>query len=208
MKSLTIINERLENKIILEKIYNNNKPINYFYLNEFSLDNVYNFLDNNNRTTNNSIYVLNNKSPDNNNLLERRISEDIYKNSSINISFQSKNFGINSTNPKIENETKQNLLDKKYLLDSKEKKKQVKIINKPNKKKNIFKVSNKISRYRGVSKNKKKWQVYIRINKKNTYFGSYSCEKIAAKIYDIMAIKKMVLKQKLIFNIITYKLKN
>ena len=64
------------------------------------------------------------------------------------------------------------------------------------KKKKIFKVTTKISRYKGVSKNKKKWQVYLRIKNKNTYFGSYSSENTAAKIYDIMLIKKLGSKAK------------
>ena len=59
-----------------------------------------------------------------------------------------------------------------------------------NKKRNIFMTSDKISRYRGVSLNKNKWQAYIWMNNKNTYLGTYSSEKIAAIIYDVMAIKK------------------
>ena len=53
-----------------------------------------------------------------------------------------------------------------------------------------------MSKYRGVTKNKKKWQVYIWINNRNMYLGSYSNEKIAAKIYDFMAIKKKGTKTK------------
>ena len=41
-----------------------------------------------------------------------------------------------------------------------------------------------------MTKNKKNWQAYIRINNRNTYLGSYKSEKIAAKIYDFMSIKK------------------
>ena len=58
----------------------------------------------------------------------------------------------------------------------------------------MFKVITKYSRYKGVSKNKKKFQVYIRYKNKNTYLGSYSSEKTAAKIYDIMLIKKYGIK--------------
>ena len=63
-------------------------------------------------------------------------------------------------------------------------------------KKKIFKVVTKTSRYRGVTKNKRNWQVYIRINSNNYYLGSYSSEKTAAQIYDIMAIKKNGIKAK------------
>ena len=45
------------------------------------------------------------------------------------------------------------------------------------------------SKYRGVSKNGNKWQVLIMINNKKYYKGSYLSEEIAARIYDIMAIK-------------------
>lgn len=50
------------------------------------------------------------------------------------------------------------------------------------------------SNYRGVSKNGNKWQVFMMINKKNKYFGSYDSEEIAAYIYDIASIKKNGLK--------------
>ena len=70
-------------------------------------------------------------------------------------------------------------------------KKKSKKVNIPiNNKKIKFKVINKMSKYRGVTKNRKKWQVYISIKRKNVYLGSYSSEVIAAKIYDLMAIKK------------------
>ena len=58
------------------------------------------------------------------------------------------------------------------------------------KKRNIFKITYKTSRYKGVSKNKNNWQAYIRINDRNIYLGTYKSEKIAAKIYDFMIIKK------------------
>lgn len=45
------------------------------------------------------------------------------------------------------------------------------------------------SKYRGVSKNGHKWQVLIMINKKKCYLGNYSSEDLAARIYDIQAIK-------------------
>ena len=43
--------------------------------------------------------------------------------------------------------------------------------------------------YRGVSKNGSKWQVLIMTNNKKYYFGNYSSEELAARIYDIQAIK-------------------
>ena len=60
----------------------------------------------------------------------------------------------------------------------------------------MFKVIKKTSRYKGIARNKKKWQVYIMINRKNTYLGSYISEINAAKVYDLMAIKKNGIKAK------------
>ena len=50
------------------------------------------------------------------------------------------------------------------------------------------------SKYRGVSKNYNKWQVLIMINNKKHYIGSYYSEEIAARIYDILAIKNFGIK--------------
>jgi len=58
-----------------------------------------------------------------------------------------------------------------------------------------FIVKNKTSsKYRGVSKNGKKWQVLIRINNKNSYIGSFLSEEMAARVYDILAIKNRGIK--------------
>ena len=45
------------------------------------------------------------------------------------------------------------------------------------------------SKFRGVSKNGNKWQVLISIKNKNCYLGSFASEEVAAKVYDIYAIK-------------------
>lgn len=45
------------------------------------------------------------------------------------------------------------------------------------------------SKFRGVSKNGNKWQVLIMINNTKYYMGSYISEEIAARVYDIFAIK-------------------
>ena len=45
------------------------------------------------------------------------------------------------------------------------------------------------SKYRGVSKNGIKWQVLMMINNKKCFFGNYPSEDLAARIYDIQAIK-------------------
>ena len=50
--------------------------------------------------------------------------------------------------------------------------------------------SKRSSKYRGVSKNGNQWQVLIMLDKNKSYIRSYSSEYIAARIYDILAIKK------------------
>jgi len=56
------------------------------------------------------------------------------------------------------------------------------------------------SKYRGVSKNGHKWQVLIMINNKNCYLGNYPSEDLAARIYDIQAIKSWGAKAKTNFS--------
>ena len=69
------------------------------------------------------------------------------------------------------------------------------------KKKKIIK-KNKIdkrkrnSKYRGVSKNGNGWQVLIMYNKNKSYIGTYNSEELAARIYDIVAIKRIGIKAK------------
>ena len=50
------------------------------------------------------------------------------------------------------------------------------------------------SKYRGVSKNGNKWQVLMMINNKKCYLGNYPSEDLAARIYDIQAIKSWGIK--------------
>ena len=45
------------------------------------------------------------------------------------------------------------------------------------------------SSYRGVSKNGNKWQVLFMNKNKKYYLGNFNSEEIAAKIYDIFALK-------------------
>lgn len=53
---------------------------------------------------------------------------------------------------------------------------------------------NRSSKYRGVSKNGSKWQVLMMINNKKYYLGNYISEDLAARIYDIQAIKSWGIK--------------
>ena len=50
------------------------------------------------------------------------------------------------------------------------------------------------SKYRGVSKNGYQWQVLMMINNNKYYLGSYPSEELAARIYDIVAIKNRGIK--------------
>ncbi len=61
---------------------------------------------------------------------------------------------------------------------------------------NFITRKNRSSKYRGVSKNGNKWQVLIMINGKMCYLGNYSSEDLAARIYDIQAIKSRGIKAK------------
>ena len=170
------INETI--KTILDIIFNN-KTYNYSYIYEFEIYNICKIIDlYNNKiiNINNSIFnpnenILNTYLFDNPNKIIEKINLKVFNmNNSINntISQNHSNFHnvINDRNSSFE------------------------------KKKNIFKIITKSSRYKGVTKNKKKWQAYIRIKNKNIYLGSYSSEKTAAKIYDIMLIKKNGIKAK------------
>ena len=47
------------------------------------------------------------------------------------------------------------------------------------------------SKYRGVSKNGNGWQVLMMFNKNKSYVGTFYSEKLAARIYDIVSIKRI-----------------
>ena len=53
----------------------------------------------------------------------------------------------------------------------------------------VFKRFIRSSIYRGVSKNGNKWQVLLMNEKIKYYLGNYKSEEVAAKIYDLFAIK-------------------
>lgn len=78
----------------------------------------------------------------------------------------------------------------KYLLNSYSTSRAIKRL----KKINFIIKKKRSSKYRGVSKNGNKWQVLIMINKKKYYVGNFSSEDLAARIYDIQAIKSWGIK--------------
>ncbi len=79
-----------------------------------------------------------------------------------------------------------------------------------NKAKNInFVIRNKTSsKYRGVSRNGIKWQILIMVNNKKYYIGSYLSEELAARVYDIHAIKMRGIKARTNFPYNNIQLKN
>ena len=76
------------------------------------------------------------------------------------------------------------------------------LLNSYNTSKNLKKVNNiafigeteRSSKYRGVSKNGNQWQVLFMNHNKRIYVGSYFSEEVAARIYDILEIKKRGIK--------------
>jgi len=78
------------------------------------------------------------------------------------------------------------------------------------KSKNInFVIRNKTSsKYRGVSRNGNNWQVLIMINNKKYYLGNYYSEELAARIYDIHAIKMRGIKARTNFPYNDIQIKN
>ena len=76
------------------------------------------------------------------------------------------------------------------------------LLNSYNTSKNLKKVKNiafigktkRSSKYRGVSKNGNQWQVLFMDHNKKSYVGSYCSEEVAARIYDILEMKKRGIK--------------
>lgn len=96
----------------------------------------------------------------------------------------------NNFNPKDNNEIKVFKNNKfvylnKNLLNSYSTSRAIKTM----KKINFITRKKRSSKYRGVSKNGSKWQVLMMINNKKCYLGNYPSEDLAARIYDIQAIK-------------------
>jgi len=76
--------------------------------------------------------------------------------------------------------------------------------------KNInFVIRNKTSsKYRGVSRNGSNWQVLIMANNKKYYKGNYPSEELAARVYDIHAIKMRGIKARTNFPYNNVQIKN
>lgn len=73
---------------------------------------------------------------------------------------------------------------------------------------NFVKRSKTSSKYRGVSKNGNNWQALIMANNTKYYIGSYPSEELAARAYDIHAIKKRGVKARTNFPYNNTQIKN
>lgn len=73
---------------------------------------------------------------------------------------------------------------------------------------NFVKRSKTSSKYRGVSRNGNNWQVLIMVNNKKYYIGSYRSEELAARIYDIHAIKSRGINARTNFPYNDFQIKN
>ena len=155
--------------------------------------------DNNiNQTTINILKKDNSKinSSDNNIIIKNKYfnisnifkSEKVNQNNNNNIT--NKTESVLSTNTENNNEIKVLKNNKvvyvnSYLLNSPSTSKKLKKL----KKITFIGKSKRSSQFRGVSKNGNQWQVLLMFKKSKSYVGSYNSEEIAAKIYDILAIK-------------------
>ena len=89
------------------------------------------------------------------------------------------------------------------------------LLNSYNTSKNLKKVKNiafigetkRSSKYRGVSKNGNQWQVLFMNHNKKSYVSNYSSEEVAARIYDILEIKKRGIKARTNFKYNDFQMK-
>jgi hypothetical protein len=184
-------------KIISESNSNsNNSIINNF--NFVEKENVCNNSSNEHMNDNYNITNnISNHDNDNNNIIIKNKyfnisnifkSEKVNQNNNNNIT--NKTESVLSTNTENNNEIKVLKNNKvvyvnSYLLNSPSTSKKLKKL----KKITFIGKSKRSSQFRGVSKNGNQWQVLLMFKKSKSYVGSYNSEEIAAKIYDILAIK-------------------
>ena len=193
-------NEKINKKCAIQNVNNNFfGNINNDYFNNSELKND---------KKENSKEKLDGNSKENNNLA----NFNNFLNLSSNASYFSKNNYFNVINIKNE-KTKKKIIQKKtkqtennneikvlknnkivyvnsFLLNSYSTSKNIKKFNKIT----FIGRNKRSSRYRGVSKNGNQWQVLMMINKNKSYIGSYPSEELAARIYDILALKNRGIK--------------
>ena len=190
-------------KIISESNSNsNNSIINNF--NFVEKENVCNNSSNENMNDNYNITNnISNHDNDNNSKINSS-DNNIIKNKYFNISNIFKSEKVNQNNNNITNKTEsvlstntENNNEIKVLKNNKVVYVNSYLLNSPSTSKKLKKLkkitfigkSKRSSQFRGVSKNGNQWQVLLMFKKSKSYVGSYNSEEIAAKIYDILAIK-------------------
>ena len=202
------LNENKINKFIIEHKPNDNIQFN----NTINDSNIINIKFSLNKNLNKSKNNLN-AFQKNNNIIESDIVnnnkyiKNIYETNNLNMTQYNNNHKIykkklfiitheNNYFPKIQNnnneikvfKNKKLVYVNQSLLNSPFKKlKKVKTIA-------FIKNTKRNSKYRGVSKNGNHWQVLFMHNKNKNYISSYTSEEVAARIYDILEIKKRGIK--------------
>lgn len=172
---------------------NENMNDNYYITNNISNHDNDNTI---NQVTINILKKDNSKinSSDNNNIKNKYFNiSNIFKSEKVNQNnnnITNKTESVLSTNTENNNEIKVLKNNKvvyvnSYLLNSPSTSKKLKKL----KKITFIGKSKRSSQFRGVSKNGNQWQVLLMFKKSKSYVGSYNSEEIAAKIYDILAIK-------------------
>jgi hypothetical protein len=140
-------------------------------------------LDNSNSNDNNKFKIITDDKKTN--LINTNFIDKISSKSIKNFNKYKCPFDANNNNEIKVLKNKKEVYINSYLLNSYSTSRSLKKL-----KKLKFEIRKKTtSKYRGVSKNGNKWQVLIMINNKKYYIGSYLSEEIAARIYDILAIK-------------------
>ena len=190
---------KIENNFINYDVNNVHNNLNGNQTNGF-LNNYFNFKNNKENIIDN--FNDNYNSTDSSNSAHLSNNSTTKKNNFFNVSHlkneksKKKNIKKNISNSENNNNEIKVLKNNKvvyvntFLLNSYSTSKNIKKLNKI-----AFIGRNKrSSRYRGVSKNGNQWQVLMMINKNKSYIGSYPSEELAARIYDILALKNRGIK--------------
>ena len=188
------------NKILYSFLFNNLSNLeNYQNILNFNIRTNYNkliFLGNKRSfDTNNKYNLQNPKNLNNLNIFFheiKKVNKNLFKNNQKDIKqiyYLKENNDIkinnlnNNINETLKNENQIIKYNKVVYINN------FLIKNKKNVKKNVEK--KRSSRYRGVSKNGNGWQVIMKFKEEKSYIGTFYSEELAARIYDIISIKRM-----------------
>lgn len=172
------ISQNIYNKIISKE----EKNFNIYSSNIIKIDNNFE-----NISSNNTIHLTNSQNKDNVEINKKKIfivKKDNYNN------LINTNESNNNNEVKVFKNKKVVYINS-YLLNSYSSKNLKKVKNVA-----FIGTTKRSSRFRGVSKNGNQWQVVMMYNKNKSYAGCYTSEENAARIYDILAIKKRGIRAK------------